>query len=55
MQLKEEEDRVRPLEISDAHRHFSLEKKIEPDPTVGLPNNRHIICPFCEVILVPES
>ena len=53
--LKEEADRVKPLEISEAHANFSLEKKIEADPTIGLPNNRHIICQFCEFIIIPES
>ena len=53
--IKEEEDRVRPLEVSEAHENFFLDKKIEVDPTVGLPNNKHIICQFCEVIIIPES
>ena len=46
---------MRPLIVSEEHENFYLEKKIEVDPSVGLPNNRHIICQFCEVIIIPES
>ena len=53
--MRAEADKVRPLEISELHENFHLEKKIEPDPEIGLPNNRHIICQFCEVIIVPEG
>ena len=44
-----------PLVISEAHEDFTLDKKMEDDPTVGLPNPRHIICQFCEVILIPDN
>ena len=33
-----------PLVISEAHENFTLDKKMEDDPTVGQPNPRHIIC-----------
>ena len=33
-----------PLVISEAHENFTLDKKMEDDPTVGYPNPRHIIC-----------
>ena len=42
---KEEEPFVPgPLVISEAHENFTLDKKMEDDPTVGQPNPRHIIC-----------
>ena len=53
--LKEEMDKPGPLQIGEAHQNFYLEKKIEADMTIGLPNNRHIVCKFCEVIIVPEG
>ena len=44
-----------PLVVSEAHENFTLDKKMEDDPTIGLPNPRHIICQFCEVILIPDG
>ena len=44
-----------PLVISEAHENFSLDKKMEDDPTIGHPNPRHIICQFCESILIPDG
>ena len=44
-----------PLVISEAHENFTLDKKMEDDPSMGLPNPRHIICQFCEVILIPDG
>ena len=44
-----------PLVISEQHENFSLDKKMEDDPSIGYPNPRHIICQFCEVILIPDG
>ena len=51
---EEEEPEPGPLVISEAHENFTLDKKMEDDPTIGLENPRHIICNFCEVILIPD-
>lgn len=39
-----EEEEVGPLEISEAHENFTMDKKYEDDPTLGLPNNKHLLC-----------
>lgn len=40
---------------SDAHNGFTLDKKEVDDATCGLPNARHILCQFCECLLIPEG
>ena len=52
---KKPQEVIGPLVISEAHENFTLDKKMEDDPTVGYPNPRHIICQFCEVILIPDG
>ena len=44
-----------PLVISDAHANFTLSKALEDDPTVGLPNPRHLIDIFSEEIIIPAG
>lgn len=44
-----------PIVVSEKHETFSLDKKYDDDLTIGLPNNRHILCQFCEIILIPEG
>ena len=44
-----------PLVISEAHENFTLDKKMEDDPTVGLPNPRHLIDLFSEEIIIPAG
>ena len=46
---------VEPLVISDKHEHFSLDKIVETDETLGMVNDRHILCDFCEIIILPEG
>jgi len=41
--------------VSEKHQTFTLDKKYDDDETIGLPNNRHILCQFCEIILIPEG
>ena len=31
-----------------------MDKKYEDDPMLGLPNNKHLLCTFCEVVIIPE-
>ena len=50
----EEPEEVGPLEISEDHENFQMDKKYEDDPTVGLPNNKHLLCQLCDVVIVPE-
>ena len=45
---------VGELEISEAHESFSMDKKYEDDPTLGMPNNKHLLCQLCEVVIIPE-
>lgn len=40
---------------TDAHTDFVLDKKEVDDATIGLPNDRHILCQFCEALLIPEG
>ena len=40
--------------ISEAHENFQMDKKYEDDPTLGLPNNKHLLCPLCQVVIIPE-
>ena len=42
-------------EMSEDHENFELDKKIDDDQTVGLPNNRDILCANCDVVLVEEG
>ena len=53
-QLPELPEEVTPLVISEAHENFQMDKKYEDDPTLGLPNNKHLICQLCEVVIIPE-
>ena len=41
--------------VSDAHLDFVLDKKEMDDPTVGQPNDRNLLCDFCQVLLIPEG
>ena len=41
---EEDDDVVRLLVISPAHEHFELDKKLAEDETVGMVNDRHIVC-----------
>lgn len=43
------------LKIPESHAGFSLSKKEQDDMTVGLANDRHVICKFCKYILIPEG
>lgn len=43
------------LKIPESHAGFSLSKKEQDDMTVGLANDRHVICKFCKNILIPEG
>ena len=45
---------VEELEISELHETFSMDKKYEDDPTLGMPNNKHLLCQLCEVVIIPE-
>lgn len=40
---------------SEAHNDFVLDKKEVDDASINQPNNRHILCQFCETILIPEG
>ena len=51
----EEPEVVGPLVISQAHENFSMDKKYEDDPTLGHPNNKHLLCQLCEVVIIPEN
>ena len=43
------------LKIPETHAGFQLSKKEQDDMTVGLPNERHVVCKFCKYILSPEG
>ena len=43
------------VRIPESHVGFTLSKKEKDDPSVGLPNERHVICKFCRNILIPEG
>ena len=43
------------FKIPETHQGFSLSKKEQDDVTVGLPNQRHVVCTFCKRILIPEG
>ena len=40
---------------SDAHLNFELDKKEIDDATIGQCNDRHILCEFCETLIIPEG
>ena len=48
------EEPVGPLVVSEEHENFTMDKKYEDDPTLGLPNNKHLLCQLCEVVIIPE-
>ena len=48
------EEEVGPLVVSEAHETFWMDKKYEDDPTLGLPNSKHLLCQLCEVVIIPE-
>ena len=43
------------FKIPETHADFHLSKKELDDQTVGLQNERHIICKFCKKVLIPEG
>ena len=43
------------FEMSEDHENFELDKKIDDDQTVGLPNNKDILCANCNVLLIEEG
>ena len=49
-----EEEEPGELIVSEAHENFVMDKKYEDDPTLGLPNNKHLLCQLCEVVIIPE-
>ena len=40
--------------ISEEHEMFQMDKKYEDDPTLGMPNPKHLLCQLCEVVIIPE-
>lgn len=52
---EEVESVVEPLFISEKHENFSLDKIVETDETLGMVNDRHILCEFCDIIILPEG
>ena len=40
---------------TEAHEMFDLNKKEIDDATIGLPNDRHILCQFCKICLIPAG
>jgi len=43
------------LVVSSQHENFTLDKKEDHDQTIGLINNRNILCQFCHLLLIPEA
>ncbi len=43
------------LEHTEAHDNFILDKKEIDDVTIGQPNEKLILCSFCETVLIPEG
>lgn len=43
------------LEHTEAHDNFVLDKKEIDDVTIGQPNEKLILCEFCESVLIPEG
>ena len=43
------------LRIPETHENFSLSKKEQDDQTIGLVNPRHLVCPFCKIIILPKG
>eukprot|EP00347_Sterkiella_histriomuscorum_P005330 403357024 len=41
--------------IPETHENFSLSKKEHDDQTIGLRNERHLVCTFCKKILVQQG
>ena len=44
-----------PIEVTEKHENFVLDKKFDDDETINKTNARHILCQFCEIILIPEG
>ena len=40
---------------SEAHEFFNLDKKEVDDMTIGMTNERHVLCQFCEIDLIPAG
>ena len=49
------EEELGAIEVSEEHANFQLDKRHDDDTTIGTTNQRHILCQFCEIILVPEG
>ena len=43
------------LVVSAAHEMFTLDKKVDDDETLGLPNNRNVVCEYCGIVLIPQG
>jgi hypothetical protein len=48
-------EKLGPIEVTEKHENFVLDKKYDDDETIGTTNQRHILCQFCEIILIPEG
>ena len=55
MATTEQSTAGRTLVPSDAHEVFVLDKKEVDDLSIGQPNDRHILCQFCEIVLIPAG
>lgn len=43
------------LVVTDDHQDFVLDKKEIDDQTIGEPNERHILCEFCDAVIIPQG
>lgn len=43
------------FKIPETHENFSLSKKEHDDQTIGFPNERNLVCPFCKKVVVPQG
>ena len=52
---EEEEEVIGPLVISEKHENFTLDKIQETDETLGLCNDRMILCKYFDIPILPAG
>ncbi len=41
--------------IPETHENFCLSKKDHDDATIGLRNDKNLMCPFCKNLIIPKG
>ena len=52
---EEEEEIIGPLVVSEKHENFTLDKIQETDETLGLVNDRTILCKYFDIPILPPG